>query len=241
MPAKNGSFKFQQKHKKISTFRQLSPSLHYFVYFNRRNFRDFRDFREWWSHSRKFISQNFSKMAIRESLSRKKFPKFSPIFFFFFTKIKNNDGKRCFLYIRTKFIKIEEKKKVVNIVKNHKFKYRNFFLYGNFKNYCKENKPFAKFYFTKKFPKWSFVKVYLVKVYLAKVYLAKFFQNGHSRKFILRNCKNSGWNLAKVYLAKVSLTKVSPTKVVWNVALRHNQVWQCNSIATIKFALTSLN
>ena len=85
-------------------------------------------------------------------------------------------------YIRTKFIKIEEKKKVVNIVKNRKFKYRNFFLYGNFKNYCKENKPFAKFYFTKIFPKWSFVKVYL----------AKFFQNGHSQKFISRNCKNSG-------------------------------------------------
>ena len=39
---------------------------------------------------------------------------------------------------RTKFIKIEEKKKV-NIVKNRNFKYRNFFLYGNFKNYCKEN------------------------------------------------------------------------------------------------------
>ena len=85
-------------------------------------------------------------------------------------------------YIRTKFIKIEEKKKVVNIVKNRNFKYRNFFLYGNFKNYCKENKPFVKFYFTKCFPKWSF----------AKVYLAKFFQNGHSRKFISRNCKNSG-------------------------------------------------
>ena len=38
-------------------------------------------------------------------------------------------------YITTKFIKIEEKKKV-NIVKNRNFKYRNFFL---FKNYCKEN------------------------------------------------------------------------------------------------------
>ena len=45
-------------------------------------------------------------------------------------------------YIRTKFIKIEEKKKVVNIVKNRNFKYRNFFLYGNFKNYCKENPTF---------------------------------------------------------------------------------------------------
>ena len=79
-------------------------------------------------------------------------------------------------YIRTKFIKIE-KKKVVNIVKNRKFKYRNFFLYGNFKNYCKENKPFAKFYFTKIFPKWSFVNVYLAKYFpkwpFAKVYLAK--------------------------------------------------------------------
>ena len=26
-----------------------------------------------------------------------------------------------------------------------------------------------------------------------------------------------------------------------NVALCHNQVWQCNSIATIKFSFTSLN
>ena len=49
-------------------------------------------------------------------------------------------------YIRTKFIKIEEKKKVVNIVKNRNFKYRNFFLFGNFKNYCKENKPFVNFF-----------------------------------------------------------------------------------------------
>ena len=47
-------------------------------------------------------------------------------------------------YIRTKFIKIEEKKKVVNIVKNSNIKYRNFFLYGNFKNYCKENPTFLK-------------------------------------------------------------------------------------------------
>ena len=31
-------------------------------------------------------------------------------------------------YIRTKFIKIEEKKKVVNIVKNRNIKYRNIFL-----------------------------------------------------------------------------------------------------------------
>ena len=61
-------------------------------------------------------------------------------------------------YVRTKFIKIEEKKKVVNIVKNRKFKYRNFFLYGNFKNYCKEN-------------------------FISR----KFFPNGHSRKFISRN------------------------------------------------------
>ena len=37
---------------------------------------------------------------------------------------------------------MEEKKKVVNIVKNRNFKYRNFFLYGNFKNYCKENPTF---------------------------------------------------------------------------------------------------
>ena len=70
-------------------------------YFTRRNFREinFREFREWGSHSRKFISQNFSKMAIRESLSREIFPKFCQLFclFVFFTK-KNNDGKRCFLY-----------------------------------------------------------------------------------------------------------------------------------------------
>ena len=37
--------------------------------------------------------------------------------------------------IRTKFIKIEEKKKLINIVKNRNIKYRKFFLYGNFKNY----------------------------------------------------------------------------------------------------------
>ena len=40
-------------------------------------------------------------------------------------------------YIRIKFIKIEEKKKVVNIVKNRNIKYRNIF-----KNYCKENPTF---------------------------------------------------------------------------------------------------
>ena len=31
IPAKNGSFKCQQKQKKVSTLRQLSPSLLYFV------------------------------------------------------------------------------------------------------------------------------------------------------------------------------------------------------------------
>ena len=71
-------------------------------------------------------------MAIRESLSRKIFPKFSKIFF-----SKNNDRKS--IYIRTKFIKIEEKKKkVVNIVKNRNTKYRNFFLYGNLRTIVKK-------------------------------------------------------------------------------------------------------
>ena len=50
------------------------------TYFNRRNFRE--------SLSREI----FPKMAIRESLSRESFP------IFFLTKIKNNDGKCCFLY-----------------------------------------------------------------------------------------------------------------------------------------------
>ena len=90
---------------------------------------------------------------IRESLSREMFPKWPfakvylanffpkwpfakvylakfcqnfPNFFIFFLRKKITMANVVF-YIRTKFIKIEEKK-VVNIVKNRDFKYRNFFL-----------------------------------------------------------------------------------------------------------------
>ena len=67
-------------------------------------------------------------------------------------------------YIRTKFIKIEEKKKVANIVKNRNFKYRNFFLYG------KTSRTIVK------------------KISHSRNFISRnFFPNGHSRKFISRN------------------------------------------------------
>ena len=75
------------------------------------NRRNFREFREWRSYSRKFISRNFSKIFQ----------------FFFFTKV------------RTKFIKIEEKKKVVNIVKNRNFFLRNFFPNGHSRKFISQN------------------------------------------------------------------------------------------------------
>ena len=100
-------------------------------------------------HSRKVISRNFSKIF--------------PNFFLFLRKTIAN-----VFYIRTKFIKIEEKK---NVVKDYS------------RDFSKLIFLILQFFISQIFSKISHSRNFISQ---------NFFRNCHSRKFISRNCKNSG-------------------------------------------------